>query len=84
MPKKAPEKMTEQELSDHIDELDDKARALREEMRSLAALRNDMRVKRRAEAAVARMSDGERRALAQAVQVKGVTPEEAVGDPSGD
>ena len=84
MPKKAPDKMAEQELSDAIDALGGKAREIRDEMRSLAGLRNDMRVKRKAEAKVARMSDEERQALAQAVQVDGIAPEEATGEVSGD
>ena len=82
--KKTPEEMSEDELTVIIDDLGHQRKELRDEAHALAEVRNRKRLKARAEAKVARMSDEERQALAQAVQVDGIAPEEATGEISGD
>ncbi len=82
--KKTPEEMTEEELTVLIDDLGHRRKELRNEAHELAVVRNRKRAENKARVRVAAMSDDERQALAQVVQVKGVAPEEDVGAVSGD
>ncbi len=82
--KKTLEEMSEEELTVIIDDLGHQRQALRDEAHAFAVVRNRKRAENKARERVARMSDDERQALAQVVQVDGVAPKEAVGEVSGD
>ncbi len=82
--KKTPEEMSEEELTVLIDDLGHRREALRDEAHELAVVRNRKRAENKARVRVAAMSDEERQALAQVVQVDGVAPEGGVGEVSGD
>lgn len=82
--KKTPEEMSEEELTVLIDDLGHRREELRGEAHALAVVRNRKRAENKARVRVAAMSDEDRQALAQVVQVDGVAPVEAVGEVSGD
>ncbi len=82
--KKTPEEMSEEELTAIIDDLGHRREELRGEAHALAVVRNRKRAENKARARVAAMGDDEKQALAQAIQVEGIAPVEAVGEVSGD